>query len=65
MKSFGEFISYCMPLLLLVGPILLLLGNLLSMIGAVCLGFGFFALSIKVNIILDHIKKEKVAFDNE
>ena len=62
MKSFGEFLAYYMPILLLVGPILLLLGEtytFIPFIGAVCLGMGLFTLSIKVDIILGHIKKDK------
>jgi len=61
MKSFGEFLAYSMPILLLIGPILLIFNDVIFMpfMGAICLGLGLFALSIKVDIILGHIKKEK------
>ena len=59
MKSFGEMLTYGMPLFLLAGPMLLVLGGISSMIGAICLGLGLFTLAIKVDIILGHVKKDK------
>ena len=61
MKSLGTFLAYYMPILLLVGPILLLFDGVpfAPFIGAICLGLGLFALSIKVDVILGYIKKDK------
>ncbi len=61
MKWLSNFLAYYTPLLLLAGPILLLFGGthpLLPFIGAICLGLGLFTLSLKVDIILGHIKKD-------
>ncbi len=60
MKSLGNFLSYYMPILLLVGPMLLLFEKthpMFPLIGAICLGLGLFTLSIKVDLILGHLKK--------
>jgi hypothetical protein len=53
MRTFGQWLGYLMPFLLLCGPILAVLQHFL--IGAVCVGLGLFALSIKVDVLLSRL----------